>query len=248
MPTPIVIDLSHHNTIPQSLLPAAESGIIGVIHKATQGTDYTDPMVDNRWYLAKQAGLLWGLYHYLEPGNMDQQAAYFMSVAEANGDENTLLAADWEESGVSLDDVKQFLAQVQTLSGRKPILYSGNTLKEALNGKPDPEISVYLLWLAQYASQPTLPPGFPAYWLWQYSDSGTVPGVTPPTDLDAGDASAVTAQWSGSTKPTPAPKPAPSPSPAPGPTPEPDEPEVLVDITAPPGVTLSVLVNGKVVV
>ena len=39
---PAFIDLSHHNVIPQSLKPAKQSGIVGVIHKATEGTSYVD--------------------------------------------------------------------------------------------------------------------------------------------------------------------------------------------------------------
>lgn len=245
MPTPIVIDLSHYNTIPTSLVPAQQSGIIGVIHKATQGTTYTDPTVDNRWVLAKQAGLLWGLYHFLEPGDMDQQAAYFVNCAKANGDENTLLAADYETSGISISDLLEFLTQVETLSGRKPIIYSGNTLKEELNGTPNAEISSYLLWLAQYSTTPVLPPGFTAYWLWQYSQSGSVPGVTAPVDVDAGNVADVTAKWSGSGKPVPTPAPGPSPAPAPGPSPAPEAAVVMIDITTPSGVEVAVLINGK---
>jgi GH25 family lysozyme M1 (1,4-beta-N-acetylmuramidase) len=37
-----VIDLSHHNG-KVDLQKAADSGIVGVIHKATQGQDYVDP-------------------------------------------------------------------------------------------------------------------------------------------------------------------------------------------------------------
>jgi lysozyme len=206
MPTPIVIDLSHFNTIPESLVPAQQSGIIGVIHKATQGTTYTDPDVGARWYLTKQAGMLWGLYAFLEPGDMVAQAQYFVGVAQENGDDNTLLCADYEESGISIDDLLQFLQEVQTLTGRQPVIYSGSTLKEELNGTANAEISAYRLWLAEYcAPPPSLPAGFSAYWLWQYSEDGTVPGVDSPVDVDTGDAAQVTAQWSGAPLPAPVP-------------------------------------------
>lgn len=231
MPTPIVIDLSHHNSVPVSLMDTAKAGIIGVIHKATEGASYVDDMVDNRWFFAKQAGLLWGLYHFMRPGDMKQQAKFFVDTARKNGDDNTLLCADHEDTGVSLKDLKVWLAEVERLSGRKPIIYSGHVLKGQLPSGGDPEISKYLLWLAQYASKPTLPPGFKSYWLWQYTDSGTIAGVTPPTDLDAGDVEAVRRLWSGSGKPVPEPEPA-------------EPAEITVDFSAKPGCILHIYVNG----
>lgn len=238
MPTPIVIDLSHHNTIPESLIDTAASGIVGVIHKATEGSTYVDNMVDNRWYLAKQAGLLWGTYHFMRPGDMKKQAAFYVDITNKNGDENTLLCADHEDEGVSLNDLKVWLKEVERLTGRKPIIYSGHVLKGQLPSGGDPEISGYLLWLAQYASKPTLPPGFARYWLWQYTDEGSVPGVKPPTDLNDGVREDVVAAWSGSGEPMP------------GPTPEPEPVagEVHIEVTTTPGVSVTVVVNDVAVV
>jgi lysozyme len=246
MPTPIVVDLSHHNTIPVSLKETAAAGIVGVIHKATEGGSFVDSDVDARWYLAREAGLLWGLYHFMRPGNQAEHAAHFVEVATVYGDENTLLAADHEDARVSLDDLKQWLQHVERLTGRRPVIYSGHVLKDQLGGCADPEISGYLLWLAQYAATPTWPPGFDSCWLWQYSDKGSVPGISPPTDVNAGDAADVVARWSGGSEPAPEPEPE-------------DEAEVLVEwnttkdgsvtMTMTPGVGVKVtmVVNGQVV-
>lgn len=231
MPTPIVIDLSHHNSIPQGLEDAKKAGVIGVIHKASESTSYVDSDVDARWYLAKRAGMLWGLYHFLRPGDMEKQAQHFVDVALKNGDDHTLLAADHEDAGVSLDDLYEFLCEVERLTGRIPVIYSGHVLKDQLAGKPDSRFSSYRLWLAQYSSSPTLPPGFDKYWLWQYSDQGTVPGVSPPTDLNAGDANEVIHDWSGIVEPMPTPEPEPA-------------PVVFVNIQAPPNVEVIVHING----
>lgn len=234
MPNPIVIDLSHHNTVPESFEEAKAAGIVGVIHKASEGGSYVDDKVDSRFYLAQQAGLLWGLYHFMRPGDQTEHAAFFVDVATNFGDENTLLAVDHEDPDVSLADLKVFLDEVVRLTGRLPVIYSGHVLKEQLDGKADPELDGYLLWLADYSAPATLPPGFKAYWLWQYTDSGQVPGVTPPTDLNDGDVNDVVMRWSGSAYPVP--------------EPEPDEtPEVVIDITATEGVKVTVQVNGDLV-
>jgi lysozyme len=238
MPTPIVIDLSHHNTIPESLVPAANAGIVGVIHKATEGGSYVDGDVDSRWYLTKEAGMLWGLYHFMRPGDQKAHAKHFVNVATANGDQYTLLAADHEDAAVSLTDLKTWLAEVERLTGRKPIIYSGHVLKDQLKGKADATLSTYLLWLAQYSSSPTLPPGFSSTWLWQYSDKGSVPGVQAPTDVNAGDAADVKARWSGGAAQPIPPEPQPAPSPEPA--------EVVIDIATTPGVVVTVRVNDEV--
>jgi len=205
---PAFIDLSHHNTIPSSLQPAAGAGIVGVIHKCTEGTGYIDDKADNRFFLAKEAGLLWGLYHFARPGNMAAQVDFFLAAAAEISDAETMLVLDWEDAGVSLDDAVEFLQLVEERSGRAPVLYSGHVLKEALAGSPDPRISQYRLWLCQYASEPVLPPGYyDGWWAWQYTDKGEVPGVTAPTDLNAYDGTVdqLIAEWSGGEAVEPAP-------------------------------------------
>jgi len=183
---PNVIDLSHHNTIPSSLVPAYEAGIYGVIHKATQGTGFVDSKVYARYKLAREAGMAWGIYHYMDTSNVQQQVDWFVSKSEASGvlDRATLVACDYEESAVSIEAVVEFMQRLEAMVERSPVIYSGHVLKEKLESKADPRLSKYRLWLAQYGSVAELPPGWYNYWLWQYSDKGVVPGIDPPTDLN----------------------------------------------------------------
>jgi len=200
MPKTAVIDVSHHQII-ESFQGAKDQGIVGVIHKLTEGTSYVDSKVDARFYLANEAGMKWGMYHFLRPGDMRKQAKFFTDKAKAKGmaGPETLFAADHEDSGVSREDLIVFLQEVQALTGRSPVIYSGHVLKEQ-GGNKDGRLSSYRLWLAQYASKPTLPAGFDSYWLWQHTDEGEVPGIDPPTDLNAcwqDDVPSLLASWSG---------------------------------------------------
>ena len=70
MPDPLnaVVDLSHHNGN-VDLQQAAGAGIIGVIHKATQGTSGLDPMYVTNRGKAQAAGLMWGAYHFATGGD-----------------------------------------------------------------------------------------------------------------------------------------------------------------------------------
>jgi GH25 family lysozyme M1 (1,4-beta-N-acetylmuramidase) len=185
MPTARVIDLSHHNSIPKDLTAAKAAGIIGCIHKLTEGSSYTDDHADARHYLATSAGMAWGLYHFLRPGNMEQQAEFFWDTGVRQGliDDATLLAADHEDDNVPYDDLIEFCEVLEELSNRVPVIYSGHLIKDQCIADPYPD--KYRLWLAHYASSPTLPNGCEKYYLWQFSDKGTVAGITPPTDVNA---------------------------------------------------------------
>ena len=58
-PINVVVDLSHHNAnVDFKKLRAG--GIVGVIHKATQGTGFVDKKYEERRQIALDEGLLWG--------------------------------------------------------------------------------------------------------------------------------------------------------------------------------------------
>jgi lysozyme len=246
MPTPRVIDLSHHNSIPRDLTAAAAAGIIGVIHKMTEGSSYVDDHAEARFYLAGQAGMRWGLYHFLRPGDMEQQAQHFIDAAQDAGviDRDTLLAADHEDPKVSYDDLMDFLIAVENITGRIPKIYSGHVIKDQC-GSSSPYPNKYPLWLANYASSPTLPHGCQKYYLWQYTDQGSIAGVTPPTDLNQIQPGVTDAEfmamWSGGDEPVVEPEP-------PEPEVEPEPPvagegesvTITIRIDAPPGSKVTV--------
>lgn len=65
-----------------------------VIVKATEGTSYINPKQARQAATARTAGLVLGFYHFLHPGNITAQAAYFVDkCASLEGD---LLVCDWE--------------------------------------------------------------------------------------------------------------------------------------------------------
>ncbi|MDQ3746468.1 MAG: glycoside hydrolase family 25 protein, partial [Acidobacteriota bacterium] len=51
----VVIDLSHHNTV-TSFQQVKDAGILGVIHKATEGTSFVDPRYTERRTAALAVG------------------------------------------------------------------------------------------------------------------------------------------------------------------------------------------------
>jgi len=177
---PHVVDLSHHNfdERPDEIdwQAAKRDGLWGVIFKATEATDYIDPYYNDIRREVKEAGLLWGAYHFFRPGNVIAQVNHFLLNA-APGPE-TLLVLDHEDEGCSLEDVKEFLLLVEQLTGQRPALYSGHVLKEQIGNRIDSYLAGTRLWLAQYGPELEWPPCWDRHgvWLWQYTDGDVGPG------------------------------------------------------------------------
>lgn len=196
-----VVDLSVHNTVTDFNLVRA-SGVRGIIHKATEGTNFVDRKYAERRKAAREAGLLWGAYHFANNSNVAAQVDHFLRVSQWDAD--TLLCLDWEDNRygtMSLDQVKEFLQLVYEKTGQRPVIYSGNTIKREMRGRPDPFLNKHRLWLAQYASRAMLPPGFSSYWLWQFSGDGfggfgNVPGIpTKGIDCNMFGGADIEAEW-----------------------------------------------------
>ncbi|OIJ67927.1 GH25 family lysozyme [Streptomyces mangrovisoli] len=69
-------------------------GLSFVFIKATEGRSYVNPKLTAQTKHGRDAGLVVGFYHFLWPGNLTDQADYFLSKApDKAGD---LLAVDWE--------------------------------------------------------------------------------------------------------------------------------------------------------
>ncbi len=201
---PKVIDIYHGDEVaPDGFVQARRFGILGVIHKASEGSAMVDQTYARRRSMAKDAGLLWGAYHFIRPVAVSDQVDLFLRAAQP--DQDTLLALDYEVDSVSLDQARDFIAHVEAKVGRSVVLYSGNTIKEKLGNRIDPWWGARRLWLAQYGPAPRVPPTWAKAWLWQYTGDGQgpsphqVPGIQGSIDINHWDGTddELRAQWAG---------------------------------------------------
>ena len=171
-----VVDLSHHNG-GVDLVRAAAAGLLGVIHKATQGTRYVDPTYATNKDLATDAGLLWGAYHFGVGGDGVTQADHLLTTVEP--DQQVLLVLDFEANhqgpSMTLEEARAFVTHVEDATGRWPGLYAGHYLKELLGTQLDPVLANCWFWLAQYGTTPVVPVNWKTWTLWQYTDGGLGP-------------------------------------------------------------------------
>lgn len=191
-----VLDISHHNSV-SDFKQAYEYGIRGIVHKATEGTGYKDKTYNARRFLAKEAGMLWGAYHFVRPGNVKKQVDVFLDYAKP--DDNTLLALDHEDMGFGPGPAKEFLALLKERTGRWPVLYSGHVIKEQLGNKIDPVLGSYRLWHAQYGNSYTVNKSWKSAWLWQFTEHGKIPGIGGNVDVNsyAGEPEQLAKEWAG---------------------------------------------------
>lgn len=201
---PKVVDISHYDDVHAggfSLLRRA--GYIGVIGKATQGPGMTDKTYRLRLPIARDAGLLYGAYHYLTKGPIKNQVDHFLDVVRP--DNQTLLAVDHEDRAVSLAAAQEFCERVNVAAGRYPILYSGFLVKEQIKKADYKFWSGIKLWLSHYNAKPKWPDAWKEPWLWQFTGDGTgpmpheVPGISIVGGMDinswAGTDDELRAQW-----------------------------------------------------
>ena len=174
----VVIDLSHHNTV-TSFQQVKEAAILGVIHKATEGTTFVDSQFNSRRPSALAAGLFWGAFHFGVRGDVQGQANHFLDIV--NPGPADLLVLDFEpnprEGTMTLAEAEAFVSRINNQIGRFPGLYSGQAfLRAQLGSRTNTILTNCFLWIARYSSQlPQVPAAFPTFTLWQYTDGNAGP-------------------------------------------------------------------------
>ena len=83
-------------------------------------------------------------------------------------------------------ELAAFVQTIATQTGEYPIIYTSASQWQRLVGAGHDDLfRLCPLWVAHYDVQtPTLPRVWTAYWLWQYTNSGSVDGIAGPVDLN----------------------------------------------------------------
>ena len=184
------IDVSHNNgTIDWQKVAAA--GIAFAFAKATESTGFVDPQFNTNYAAMKSNGLLRGSYHFFRPKSDAQaQAQNFLKVVPQLGPGDLPPTLDVEvNDGKSASDiiqgVQQWLETVGSALGCKPIIYTSASFWNA-NLSGTNQFADHPLWVAHYTSkaQPNIPQGFTGYTIWQFTEQGTISGISGNADLD----------------------------------------------------------------
>ena len=155
------------------------------------GTTTPDPHGKANLKNARNAGLLVGGYHFLTSGaSGTKQAEAFLNATDLKpGD--LLPVLDVETPPTSAAGKKAYVKRCEEwldrvaleIGGKRPFIYTRKDIMTTL-GNPA-SLRTSPLWLARYSnSPPAIPTGFSTYIVWQYSESGSVNGITGNVDLN----------------------------------------------------------------
>ncbi|MFF4145963.1 peptidoglycan-binding protein [Streptomyces sp. NPDC001698] len=185
------IDTSHHNAHPIRWSAVKASGESFVFHKATQGTGYRDPKFAGDFAAALDAGLMAAPYHFYDSGTGAAQAAHFIRTVKAAGYDakrpgQLPPVVDLERvkgrcpAGVNSAQIAAFLAKAREAFGVNPIVYTSKDFADTcLRGKVS-ALANSPLWQPRYKSGSTepAPVGGRSWSIWQYTEHGSVPGIS----------------------------------------------------------------------
>ncbi|WP_245796608.1 GH25 family lysozyme [Actinacidiphila alni] len=189
------VDVSHYQgTINWGSVHAA--GIQFAYIKATEGTTYKDPQFNANYLNAYNNKVIRGAYHFARPdvSTGAAQATYFATHGGAWSADNLTLPGmlDLEggcygKSAASMQSwILDFYNTYKARTGRDMVIYTSASWWNSCTGGWGGMSARSPLFVAHWttAASPNIPSGFPYWTLWQYTDSGSVSGISGAVDRD----------------------------------------------------------------
>lgn len=171
----------------------AKSGVSFAWIKATEGGDLLDAEFKSNWRGAGRAGLPRGAYHfYYFCRSPEEQARWFIrNVPKEAGSLPPVLDIEWNHTSPSCKrrpsgatarhEAERFIALIKAHYGRRPVVY---TTVDFYRDTAIGQLSGVDFWVRSVAGHPNeVYPGAP-WAFWQYTGTGSVPGVTGDVDLN----------------------------------------------------------------
>lgn len=183
------VDVSHHQG-DIDWEAVASSGVKFTFIKATEGRDFVDGKFAVNWRGAQAAGVPAGPYHFFtfcSPGAA--QAEHFLHTAPpAPGSLPPVADVEfvgncrsWGDTNSVRAELATFIEHVEKAWGIKPILY---VTPDALDRIIADQFQGYPIWIRSVFTEPPLE-AFRSWRIWQFSESGRVPGIVGPVDRNA---------------------------------------------------------------
>lgn len=195
--SPPVYDVSHWKIVPDFALVSPRPTL--VLTKATEHTSYVDSTFVKYFEDLKQDGIARGAYHFFRKAyNAVKQAEHFVETTYPHANEKDILVLDIEEGG---ETASQMWAWFETVRIYFPqnllMLYSRKNILDPIpmTFAEKEYFKKIPVWTAGYPYFPDLysrPPvgyipdqsKYGAVWLWQYTSSGRVTGISGDTDCN----------------------------------------------------------------
>jgi len=180
------IDVSAHQGV-IDWQRVAQSGVRFAFIRAMEGMSIDRTFAAN-WAGAKAAGMMRGVYVYFRARHDGgEQARALLSLL--GGDTGELPPAcdietlDEQTASTLVARMQDWLSVVGSAVGRKPIVYSGSFWHWNVSS---PVFAEHPLWTPDYTQSgcPGVPKGWASWKFWQYTSSGSVPGIASRVDMN----------------------------------------------------------------
>lgn len=194
-----VADFQHENG-PINWPQVAADGYSFVYIKATEGNYYNNPYYPGDFAASRAAGMLAGAYTFANPSSTggSAEADYLLNAIHYSNDGLTLppmvdLEGDPYDAstpcyGLSTSAlvswIASFVNEVVARTSRLPLIYTAASWWQECTGGTSAFSSDPLNVASYGTSSPTLPKGWSNYVVWQFSSTGSVPGISSQTDED----------------------------------------------------------------
>eukprot|EP00037_Helgoeca_nana_P000118 m.20273 g.20273 ORF g.20273 m.20273 type:complete len:327 (-) comp10173_c0_seq1:115-1095(-) len=174
---------------------AARAGF-GIV-KATEGLSVKDAYFSKNWAGMREAGIAArGAYHFGHPGESATAQAdtftrtvgkvssgefYVLDIETATSKARGNLTALADVASWSADFVKAVMSS-QGVPPRKVWVYTGAWFWDP-NAGGSSALSAHPLWVSGYSAEPPMPKGWDSWTMWQYTDKGSISGVSGASDM-----------------------------------------------------------------
>ena len=179
------IDISSYQGFIDWAKVSSDKDIRFVYIKATEGATYRSPHYAHNVTQARCHGLLVGSYHYLtSTSTIDEQFENFSKFALKSVQDlipmlDVEVRGDWSRSQL-IDSVDKFCQLVEDVYGVQPMIYSTMGF---YNKNLTPHFNKHHLYIGRYSNSEPEINWEGEYTIWQYSETGIIPGIDAYVDL-----------------------------------------------------------------
>ena len=179
------IDISSHQGMIDWSKVSSDKDIRFVYIKATEGATYRSPHYAYNVTQARRHGMLVGSYHYLtSSSSIDEQFDNFSKFALKSVQDlipmlDVEVRGHWSRSQL-IDSVDKFCELVEDHYGVQPMIYSTMGF---YNKNLTPHFNKHHLYIGRYSNAAPEINWEGEYTIWQYSETGIIPGIDAYVDL-----------------------------------------------------------------
>ena len=179
------IDISSYQGYIDWAKVSSDKDIRFVYIKATEGATYRSPHYAHNVTQARRYGLLVGSYHYLtSSSSIDKQFENFSKYALKSVQDlipmlDVEVRGNWSRSQL-IDSVDKFCQLAELHYGVQPMIYSTMGF---YNKNLTPHFNKHHLYIGRYSNAEPEINWEGQYTIWQYSETGIIPGIDAYVDL-----------------------------------------------------------------